>query len=87
MSGMIFPALVLPNDCYIGDNVLLEPIASALAYREKSYVISNWPEMFEAHPQVIGLRNASEIPKNVLWRAVQLHDAIASTKAANNGDM
>ena len=87
MSGMIFPALVLPNDCYIGDNVLLEPIASALAYREKSYVISNWPEMFEAHPQVIGLRNASEIPKNVLWRAVHLHDAIASTKAANNGDM
>lgn len=87
MSKMIFPAIVVPNDCYIGDNVLIEPIASALAYSGRTYVVSEWPEMFQGHPQIIGVKSTSEIPENVLWRSLNLHNAIASTKQGENGEM
>lgn len=87
MGEVVFPAMVLPNDCYIGDCVLLEPIASALAYSQRSYVVSNWPMLFDGHPHIIGIRSSEEIPSNVLWVSLNLHNAITSTVPGEKGSM
>lgn len=44
------------NQYYIGDNVILEPIANALAsLMGNCYVRSRFPEVFDNHPTVIGV--------------------------------
>lgn len=56
------PAIVYPGRFWLGDNVLLEPIARCSSVRDKTYVLSEYPELFEGHPLVAGVKDLSEIP-------------------------
>lgn len=73
-----FPALGLLNKFHIGDDVLLEPIADALAEREATdvYVISQYPELFENHPRIVGLHIDGAWPVNM--RIIDLTESIQS---------
>ena len=60
-----FPPIVLRNDKYIGDNVIIEPIARILAGTFPAvYIASNYPEMFIAHPSIIGVGLQAQCPDN-----------------------
>lgn len=78
-----YPAYVLPNEFWLGDSVLLEPIARMSAVKGRSYVLSAYPELFEGNPTVIGIRELSEIPP--ASRILDLHDAIESIKEDAGG--
>lgn len=52
----------------MGDNVLLEPMANALALslKEAVYVVSAYPKLFDAHPHVIGVEgHESDLPDDL----------------------
>jgi ADP-heptose:LPS heptosyltransferase len=71
-----FPALGVLNRFMMGDAVLVEPIARELAINEQAYVVSNYPELYKAHPTVRGVRNFDELPDNV--RIIDLSESIKS---------
>lgn len=52
------PHLGLLNNFFLGDNVTLEPVADALvgSVSEAVYIITETPELFEGHPQIVAAR-------------------------------
>jgi len=76
---MQFPPLGLLNRWFIGDNVLLEPIARQLAaaFKTDVYVVSAYPELFLGHPTVRSVSlDGAGLPEDV--RIIDLTDAIKS---------
>jgi ADP-heptose:LPS heptosyltransferase len=73
-----FPVLGVMNQFFMGDSVLVESIARHLGIDECSYVLSNYPELFEAHPIVKGVRSPEELPENV--RMIDLSKSIVSIR-------
>ena len=81
----MLPNIALLNRFYLGDGVLLEPIATKLSefFDNRIYIISNYPELYENHPCIIGLKPDAELPENT--RVIDMSDAIASVVASKNG--
>ena len=71
------PTTCLYNPYYIGDTVLLEPIARTLHERLGTdvFVLSNYPELFIGHPTI-----RSAFPKDVPAgaRVIDMSDSIKS---------
>jgi len=59
-----FPALGVLNQFLIGDTVLCTAIAEAMSVRQRSYIVSNFPELLIGHPIVRGVRSFDELPGN-----------------------
>lgn len=76
-----FPDIGFVNHFFIGDNVLLEPAADGLAQSmgHATYVLTNCPEIFKAHPQVIGI-NGTNGKKPTDLRFIDVDDAMTVTK-------
>jgi len=72
----LFPTLVVRNKYYIGDNVIIEPLASKLALSHSTYLISKWPEMYMGHPNVVGVSNIDSISKDA--RYVDIGDSLSN---------
>lgn len=82
---ILFPSLGLYQQFYIGDNCLVEPIAAELAshFNNPIYVLSNYPEMFENHPTVIGVPlNGAGCPEDM--RVIDMTASIQSVKESGN---
>jgi len=81
----LLPNIALLNRFYLGDGVLLEPIATKLSefFDNRIYIISNYPELYENHPCIIGLKPDAELPEST--RVIDMSDAIASVVASKNG--
>lgn len=79
---MKFPEVGLVNNFYIGDNVLLEPMADALADQlgKDVYVVSRYCELFHHHPRVVGLPMEGPFPPDM--RYIDMADAIRSMRAS-----
>lgn len=61
----------------MGDNVLVEPMASALAQslNEAVYVVSAYPKLFDGHPHVIGVEgHESDLPEDL--RVVDMEQSL-----------
>lgn len=73
-----FPTITLRNKYYLGDNVLLEPVARILAesFGAPVYVSSRYPEVFIGHPTVRGILPEGKLP--VGTRVIDMGDAIRS---------
>lgn len=83
-STIRIPALAYPNLLWLGDNVLLEPIARMSAVKDKSYILSNHPELFEGHPIVQGMTSLEQIPEDT--KIININEAIASTEKDEGGE-
>jgi len=60
---MRLPAICLDHEYFLGDTILLEAIGAALAEdHEAVYVSSDYPEIFDHHPSIIGVRRDEDIP-------------------------
>jgi ADP-heptose:LPS heptosyltransferase len=79
-----FPAIVLPNLHFMGDNVLLEPIARCMAIQGRSYILSQFAELFEGHPTVVGINDPNQIPEGS--KIVDINEAISNTERQPGGD-
>jgi len=77
---MRFPDIGLLNRFYIGDSVLLEPMADTMAEQTGSdvYIVSRYSEIFENHPRVVGLPTEGPFPPNM--RSIDMSDAISSMR-------
>jgi hypothetical protein len=72
---MRLPDICLDNEYYLGDTTLLEAIAAYLAQdHETVYVSSDYPEIFENHPTVVGINRADELPEDT--RIIDMSPAI-----------
>lgn len=71
---MFFPKIALVNRFFLGDSVIIEPLARYLSGSIQTAVISRYPEIFENHPVVEGLDISKEVSANV--RTLDLADAI-----------
>ena len=82
---MIFPDIGLLNRFYLGDTVLLEPIADILATcgNGSCYVISNYPEIFQNHPRVKGIAQ-TDLMVNGL-SVIDMTEAIGSSETIEDG--
>jgi len=67
----------------LGDNVLLEPIARFSSVRDKTYVLSEYPELFEGHPVVAGLKEPGEIPGDA--RIIDINKAMSGVEKQEDG--
>ena len=63
-QGFEFPALGVLNQFLLGDTVLMESILRELAINQRAYAVSNYPQLFEGHPTIRGVRSLSELPRN-----------------------
>lgn len=73
----MFPPVVLQHNYWIGDTVLLEPIARTLAtYMDDVYVASNFPQIYANHPSVTGIPLDDTIPEGA--RVIDMNDAVRS---------
>ena len=72
-----FPSIILKNDYYLGDSILLEPIAHILSelYNTKVYISSAFPELFENHPSISGLLPNITMPNT---RIIDMSQSIRS---------
>lgn len=77
------PAIVFPNLHWFGDNVLLEPIARYSSVRGKSYILSQYSELFDGHPSVVGLSDPSQIPEGA--KVVDINEAISNVELQDDG--
>jgi ADP-heptose:LPS heptosyltransferase len=82
MNNPAFPGLpdiVFDNRFYLGDSILLEPIASIFSevIGKKVYIRSGYSELFDNHPNIIGIDD-SGLPDNA--RIVDMEEAISSTQ-------
>jgi len=77
-----FPAIVYPGLFWLGDNVLLEPIARCSSVRDKTYVLSEYPELFEGHPVVAGLKDPGDIPGDA--KIIDLSKAMSGVEKDEN---
>ena len=77
---MRFPDIGLINRFYMGDSVLLEPMADTMAEQTGSdvYIVSRYSEIFENHPRVVGLPTEGPFPPNM--RSIDMSDAISSMR-------
>jgi ADP-heptose:LPS heptosyltransferase len=80
---MNFPAIALINRYWLGDGVLVEPIADALALESQCYVLSNYPELYIGHPRVKGIISGEEIKEE--YRTVDISQSISSLKKHDDG--
>ena len=74
---MLFPPIGLFNKYYLGDTVMLEPIADAIAelFGVATYVISDYPEVYDNHPRVTGIaRGSHNAPADL--RIIKMSEAI-----------
>jgi len=74
----MFPPLGLLNRFYLGDAVLLEAIADTLSeqFGIETFVLSQYPELFENHPRVRGLSLTEEYDPGL--RVIDMTDSIKS---------
>jgi len=77
------PAIVFPNLYWLGDNVLLEPIARYSSVRDKTYVLSKYPELFEGHPSVVGIKDQNQVPGGA--RIIDLAKTISGVEKDDEG--
>jgi len=81
LSGF-FPPIILVNKYYIGDNVLLEPIADILAETFPAVYIYNktphYNDLFIEHPRIKRIYNLEEAPDDA--RLLDLDKAISSVE-------
>lgn len=68
----------MPNEFWLGDSVVLEPVARALSHGQKAYILSRWPQLFDGHPQVNGVRAAEQLPEGCV--TIDLTEAIRSVE-------
>lgn len=78
------PAIVFPNLNWLGDNVLLEPIARMSGLRNKGYILSQYPELFEGHPTVVGIGEPTQIPEGA--RVIDINKAISNVEQQDDGN-
>jgi ADP-heptose:LPS heptosyltransferase len=77
------PAIVFPNLHWLGDNVLLEPIARMSGVRDRAYVLTQHPELFEGHPTVVGIGKPTQIPEGA--RVIDINEAISNVERQEDG--
>jgi len=77
------PAIVYPNLLWLGDNVLLEPIARYSSVRDKTYILSEYPELFDGHPVVAGLKGPDQIPEDA--RVIDINKAMSGVEKDEEG--
>jgi ADP-heptose:LPS heptosyltransferase len=72
---MRFPDICVDHEYHLGDTILLEAIAAALTQdHENVYVSSDYPEIFECHPTIIGVQRDEELPEDT--RIIDMSPAI-----------
>ena len=80
-----FPNIALLNRYYLGDSVLLEPIACMIAESlgTEVSIASNYSELFLGHPSVRGIALDRDVPRDM--RFIDMSDAIKSLETLPNG--
>lgn len=78
------PAIVYPNLLWLGDNVLLEPIARYSSVRDKTYILSEYPELFEGHPVVAGFKDPGDMPGDA--KIIDINKAMSGVEKDEAGD-
>jgi ADP-heptose:LPS heptosyltransferase len=82
-----FPEIGLLNNFYLGDDILLEPIARTLAERlpTQVYIVSRNPELFIGHPNIKSLHADRKVPAGM--RIIDMNDAIRSLEGGADGGL
>ncbi len=80
MQNIQIPPIGLYNPFFIGDSVILEPLAQYLhdAFENDMYVVSKYPELFVGHPVVKGISPLERMPLGL--KMIDMTDAIRSLK-------